>query len=928
MAAFKVLLLGVLMHVASPDKVKIGSVQIEQGKSYPNTNKGKDNWVYGKGGEQPVACATDNKTVDSYLVFPYVMTEPANEIVVEVKYALKTCPFLDTNCKYSLGLYALKTDYREDILPSPMENKYLFAGRLQNKSALSSDFKDFASNISIGMDGKKGVFLALRDTGICGNVKSLNVWYFACPSEAGLLLEFNGSPAPNRTTSVLHVKGMCVPNAVPVTRLEDNLMHCFPNGTARVYGGCQCDSGFVMTKSKSCKDCEERTFKAKKGNGPCLRCGRNVKDGLLPRRTVCQCLEGYFRPEAHVEDYFVDCEEPPSAPRKLNASLVKSQWALISWDPPSKKGTGNDIQFDVQCKGCETKNFLTRDLEYNLTSLKTYSFYEVTIFSINNVTKATGKSNSMTYRFQTLTGLPSAVQNLESRRNDDGSVTVIWEPPSEKGGPDLKYHIIVNGNQGEFQMHSNLTINRKKKLENYKVSVRSYTSAGFSEKTTINFKIQGTEKGIAVEVVVAICVSLGFLIIVAILVIVYTCRRRVQKNQQPVRLQSGEVILPKFGRRHVYVDPTVYQDVADAVRDFTKELQRDWVILDSLIGGGEFGDVYKGTLQRPLEEEITVAIKTLRDNVNKKAKEDFLAEAAYMGQFDDPNVVALEGVITKEQPVMILIEYMTYGSLDSFLQDNDGGFTSLQLLGMARGVSSGMTYLSEMSFIHRDLAARNILVNEDMVCKVADFGMSRELSEDDAYNTTGGKIPVRWTAPEAIQFKKFTTASDVWSYGILLWEIMSYGERPYWDWGNYEVIERLGSGYRLPPPMGCPKVVHDLMLSCWEKDRGKRRRFRELRSIIDNWLESPELLTQEASVVTKRDEDLDYASMTTLKEWLDSINMGQYVENFTKKGFVTPRQILEFTDAKLMEIGIFAIGHRRKITKSIRVTKRQLGDEF
>ena len=206
-----------------------------------------------EGGKQQGACATDNKTVDSYLVFQYVMIEPANEIVVEVKYTLRTCPFLNTNCKYSLGLYVLKGDPGKDILPSPMENKYLFAGRLQNQSALSSQSKDFVSSISIGMDGRKGLYLALRDTGICGIVKSLNVWYFACPSEAGLLLEFKGSPAPNRTTSVLHVKGICVSNAVPVTRSEDNLMDCFPNGTARVHGGCQCDSGFVMTESKSCK---------------------------------------------------------------------------------------------------------------------------------------------------------------------------------------------------------------------------------------------------------------------------------------------------------------------------------------------------------------------------------------------------------------------------------------------------------------------------------------------------------------------------------------------------------------------------------------------------------------------------------------------------------------------------------------------------
>lgn len=107
-----------------------------------------------------------------------------------------------------------------------------------------------------------------------------------------------------------------------------------------------------------------------------------------------------------------------------------------------------------------------------------------------------------------------------------------------------------------------------------------------------------------------------------------------------------------------------------------------------------------------------------------------------------------------------------------------------------------------------DLAARNVLVNASLVCKIADFGLSREIENaSDAYTTRGGKIPVRWTAPEAIAFRKFTSASDVWSYGVVLWEVMSYGERPYWNWSNQDVIKSIEKGYRLPAPMDCPEVI-------------------------------------------------------------------------------------------------------------------------
>uniref|UniRef100_A0A672SYK9 Eph receptor A4b n=1 Tax=Sinocyclocheilus grahami TaxID=75366 RepID=A0A672SYK9_SINGR len=150
-----------------------------------------------------------------------------------------------------------------------------------------------------------------------------------------------------------------------------------------------------------------------------------------------------------------------------------------------------------------------------------------------------------------------------------------------------------------------------------------------------------------------------------------------------------------------------------------------------------------------------------------------------MGQFDHPNIIRLEGVVTRCKPVMIITEYMENGSLDTFLKKHDGQFTVIQLLvGMMRGIASGMKYLSDMSYVHRDLAARNILVNSNLVCKVSDFGLSRVLEDDPeaAYTTRGGKIPIRWTAPEAIAYRKFTSASDIWSYGIVIMSLQTFRE--------------------------------------------------------------------------------------------------------------------------------------------------------
>uniref|UniRef100_A0A0N4US78 receptor protein-tyrosine kinase n=1 Tax=Dracunculus medinensis TaxID=318479 RepID=A0A0N4US78_DRAME len=274
--------------------------------------------------------------------------------------------------------------------------------------------------------------------------------------------------------------------------------------------------------------------------------------------------------------------------------------------------------------------------------------------------------------------------------------------------------------------------------------------------------------------------------------------------------------------------------------------------ITEIIGSGEFGEVCKGVLQSnvrlnayDLPEVQTVAIKTLKPGSSDKAKGDFLMEASIMGQFDHENVVKLVGVITKSEPVMIVTEYLENGSLDQFLRKHDDGLIGvLQTINMLRDISAGMKYLTEKGYVHRDLAARNILLNAQCRCKIADFGLSRGLegSIEQEYTTNGGKIPVRWTAPEAITHRKFTAASDVWSFGVVMWEVCSFGERPYWEWTNQKVISEVTLGYRLPPPMDTPVTLHNLMLRCWHIDRHKRPTFAQILQILEEYIRHPDLI--------------------------------------------------------------------------------------
>ncbi|XP_027699900.1 ephrin type-B receptor 4 [Vombatus ursinus] len=280
---------------------------------------------------------------------------------------------------------------------------------------------------------------------------------------------------------------------------------------------------------------------------------------------------------------------------------------------------------------------------------------------------------------------------------------------------------------------------------------------------------------------------------------------------------------------------------------------------------------------------------------------------------------------------------LSYFSLSQYhpstCQLNDGQFTAIQLVGMLRGIASGMRYLAEMSYVHRDLAARNILVNSNLVCKVSDFGLSRFLEEnssDPTYTSSlGGKIPIRWTAPEAIAFRKFTSASDAWSYGIVMWEVMSFGERPYWDMSNQDVINAIEQDYRLPPPSDCPTSLHQLMLDCWQKDRNARPRFPQVVSALDKLIRNPaslKIVARENGGASHPllDQRLPhFSAFGSVGEWLRAIKMGRYEESFAAAGFGSFELVSQISAEDLLRIGVTLAGHQKKILSSVQHMRSQ-----
>ncbi|XP_039372104.1 megakaryocyte-associated tyrosine-protein kinase isoform X2 [Mauremys reevesii] len=245
-------------------------------------------------------------------------------------------------------------------------------------------------------------------------------------------------------------------------------------------------------------------------------------------------------------------------------------------------------------------------------------------------------------------------------------------------------------------------------------------------------------------------------------------------------------------------------------------LKLQHLTLGDKIGEGEFGAVLQGEYMGQ-----KVAVKNIKCDVTAQA---FLAETAAMTKVRHKNLVQLLGVIL-HNGLYIVMEYMSKGNLVNFLRTRGRSVLQpKQLIQFALDISQGMDYLESKKLVHRDLAARNILISEENVAKVSDFGLAKV----DPKGVDATKLPVKWTAPEALKNNKFSTKSDVWSYGILLWELFSYGRAPYSRMTLKEVTEMVEKGYRMEAPEECPPSLYALMKSCWETEPGKRPSFKKL----------------------------------------------------------------------------------------------------
>uniref|UniRef100_A0A6Q2ZCU6 non-specific protein-tyrosine kinase n=1 Tax=Esox lucius TaxID=8010 RepID=A0A6Q2ZCU6_ESOLU len=256
------------------------------------------------------------------------------------------------------------------------------------------------------------------------------------------------------------------------------------------------------------------------------------------------------------------------------------------------------------------------------------------------------------------------------------------------------------------------------------------------------------------------------------------------------------------------------------------EQPKQHIVLGRILGEGFFGEVYEGMYKKPNGERLSVAVKTCKD-CSPDVMEKFMSEAVIMKTLNHPHIVSLIGII-EEDPVWIVMELYKFGELKNYLADNQNKLTNITLVLFSLQICKALVYLSGMNVVHRDIAVRNVLVASADCVKLGDFGLSRYIEDEEYYKSSVTRLPIKWMAPESINFRRFTTASDVWMFAVCMWEILSQGQQPFFWLENRDVINQLEQGIRLPKPDNCPPALYSLMTRCWSYDPRDRPTFTEL----------------------------------------------------------------------------------------------------
>uniref|UniRef100_UPI00398F1804 tyrosine-protein kinase Mer n=1 Tax=Pristiophorus japonicus TaxID=55135 RepID=UPI00398F1804 len=624
----------------------------------------------------------------------------------------------------------------------------------------------------------------------------------------------------------------------------------------------------------------------------------------------------------------VNIKEAPNAPIDLRIKNRTAHSVVVSWEAGFDGYSPLSIcKVQVEKVADDEDNVtspvITFDTEvppyeYRILQLQALTSYTICVSCMNEV----GWSQQCSrMQAKTTEGIPTAPPYNVSVLVSDSSLTVEWVGPPEEEvhGILLGYMLSYDWEGGNspviksLKLIGNQTVNRGiidvvAINVTYKVRVAAYSSTGvgpYSDPVHVfvasNGEIilspfsttaaaAGSNADRFLTVLIGIVCISGIIIIVAF--IYAAIKKRMKETRFGNAFSDGNDSEPtvQYTARKTYLRRAfeVTLDNLGIREELKAKLQdvmtdRNLLTLGKVLGEGEFGSVMEGHVKQADGTSQKVAVKTMKlDDFSQREIEEFLSEAACMKDFDHPNVIKLLGVClelsSREQIAkpMVILPFMKYGDLHSFLlrsriEENAEYFPLQTLLKFMIDIACGMEYLSNRNFLHRDLAARNCMLRTDMTVCVADFGLSKKIYSGDYYRQGRiAKMPVKWIALESLADRVFTVKSDVWAFGVTMWEIVTRGMTPYPGVQNHEIYDYLQENHRLKQPSDCLDELYEIMYSCWRLDPADRPTFTNLKVLLTKVLESlPEVRGEEDIIYVNTGMPEEQRHLTEYPEFSD-----------------------------------------------------------
>ncbi|CAO2588950.1 Ephrin type-A receptor 10 [Lemmus lemmus] len=893
---------------------------------------------------------------DNWLQTGWISRGRGQRIFVELQFTLRDCssiPGAAGTCKETFNAYYLETEAdlgrgrprlggnRPRKIDTIAADESFTQGDLgERKMKLNTEVRE------IGPLSRQGFHLAFQDVGACVALVSVRVYYKQCRATVQGLAAFPATAAESAFSTLVEVTGTCVSHSEGEPGSPPR-MHCGADGEWLVpVGRCSCSAGF-QERGDICEACPPGFFKVSPRRPLCSPCPEHSL-ALEKASTFCVCQDTYAR--SPTDPPSASCTRPPSAPRDLQYSLSRSPLALrLRWLPPADSGGRSDVTYSLLCLLCGRdgpagacqpcgprvafvpRQAGLRERAATLLHLRPGARYTVRVAALNGVSGPAAAAGATYAQVTVSTGPGAPWEEDEIRRDrvEPQSVSLSWREPVPAGAPGAngtEYEIRYYEKGQSEQKYSTVktgapavTVTNLKPATRYVFQIRAASPGPSWEAQSFNPSIEVQTPGEVASgsrdqspaVVVTVVTVSALLVLGSVMSVLAIWRRPCNGKGSGDAHDEEELYFHfKVPTRRTFLDPQSCGDPLQAVHLFAKELDAKSVTLEKSLGAGRFGDLCCGCLQLPGRQELPVAVHTLRDGCSDSQRLSFLAEALTLGQFDHSHIVRLEGVVTRGRP----------GTVHSH---HEGELMAAQLMALLPGLASAMKYLSEMGYVHRGLAARRVLVSSGLICKISGFGRGPRDRAEAVYTTMSGRSPALWAAPETLQFGHFSSASDVWSFGIVMWEVMAFGERPYWDMSGQDVIKAVEDGFRLPPPRNCPSPLHRLMLDCWQKDPGERPRFSQIHNILSKMGQEPEPSKCAANACLRPPTPLadrafsTFPSFGSVSAWLEALDLCRYKDNFSAAGYGSLEAVAEMTAQDLGSLGISSAEHREALLSGI-----------